>query len=46
VNRSREAARERDSKWATPYERALPIWLCRKPRQPLRAVWPQVKHYE
>ena len=42
----REASRERDSEWAMPYERALPIWLCRKPRQPLRAVWPQVRHYE
>ena len=42
----REVARERDSEWAMPYERALPIWLCRKPRQPLRAVWPRVKHYE
>jgi hypothetical protein len=42
----REAAREKDAHWAMPYERELPIWLCRKPLQPLGAVWPRVKHYD
>jgi hypothetical protein len=42
----REAAREKDAHWAMPYERELRIWLCRKPLQPLGAVWPRVKHYD
>lgn len=42
----REAAREKDAPWAMPYERALPIWLCRGLRRPLGVIWPQVKHYE
>jgi hypothetical protein len=42
----REAARERDAPWAMPYERALPVWLCRTPRKPVSALWPRVKHYD
>ena len=41
-----EAAREKDSPWAMPYERELPVWLCRKPKAPLDSIWPRVKHYE
>ena len=41
-----EAAREKDSPWAMPYERELPVWLCRKPKEPLDSIWPRVKHYE
>ena len=42
----REAARERSSPWAMPYERELPIWLCRKPKIALGVIWPQVRHYD
>jgi hypothetical protein len=29
-----------------PYERELTIWICRRARQPIEAIWPRVKHYE
>ena len=41
-----EAAREKDSPWAMPYERELPVWLCRNPKESLASIWPRVKHYE
>lgn len=28
-----------------PYERDLPIWICREPRTPLREVWARVKRF-
>ncbi|HWQ56528.1 MAG TPA: glycosyltransferase family 39 protein [Bryobacteraceae bacterium] len=31
--------------YAMPYESNLPIWVCRKPKIPLRQVWPRVKHF-
>ncbi|HEY5677903.1 MAG TPA: glycosyltransferase family 39 protein [Myxococcales bacterium] len=41
-----EAARERISPWAMPYEQGRPIWICRRPRAPLEVLWPRVKHYQ
>jgi Dolichyl-phosphate-mannose-protein mannosyltransferase len=32
--------------YAMPYETNLTIWVCRRPRQPIRDFWPQLKHYE
>lgn len=33
------------SRYAMPYEDQLPIFLCRKPKQPLSELWPGAKHY-
>lgn len=34
-----------DHPYAMPYERHLPIWVCRGLREPLPKLWPQVKDY-
>jgi len=39
------AVGEIDHALAHPKERHLPIYVCRKPRQPLRAIWPSLKRY-
>jgi hypothetical protein len=31
---------------AMPYERSLEISVCRKTKEPLEALWPELKHYE
>lgn len=31
------------SRYAMPNERSVPVYLCRKPRAPLSALWPQFK---
>ncbi len=31
--------------YAMPYETDLPIFICKKPKVPLKDVWMQVKHY-
>ena len=28
-----------------PYERDLPVYLCRKLKVPLAELWPQLKNY-
>jgi hypothetical protein len=28
-----------------PYESQLPIWVVHEPKQPLRVLWPQIKHF-
>lgn len=33
------------SRYAMPYERDLPIWVCRGIRVPLRELWPEVRRY-
>ena len=32
-------------KYAMPYETELPIYICKKPKIPLKDVWPSVRHY-
>jgi 4-amino-4-deoxy-L-arabinose transferase-like glycosyltransferase len=39
-----EAARL-TSRFAMPYETKQPILICRKPRKPLKSIWPEVKHF-
>jgi len=29
-----------------PYENHRPVYVCRRPKQPLAEIWPQVKHFE
>lgn len=29
-----------------PYEDALPVWIVRRPRADLRALWPRIKHFD
>ena len=29
-----------------PYENRRPVFVCRRPRQPLAIIWPQVKHFD
>jgi hypothetical protein len=41
-----ELAGVHDHQYAMPYERHLPIWVCRGLRVPLAKLWPQTKHYE
>jgi hypothetical protein len=31
--------------YAIPHERDLPVFVCRRPKMPLRELWPQVKCY-
>ncbi|HEX8773530.1 MAG TPA: glycosyltransferase family 39 protein [Pyrinomonadaceae bacterium] len=31
--------------YVMPYENNLPIYICRRPRAPLREIWPEVKCY-
>lgn len=31
--------------WCMPYERDLPLSICRGLRLPLREIWPQLKRY-
>ncbi len=31
--------------YCMPYENDLPIFICRKIKQPLKDIWPNVKHY-
>lgn len=31
--------------YAMPYESDLPVFICQKPRTPLREVWPRIRHY-
>jgi hypothetical protein len=33
------------SEYAMPYESDLPVYICRKPKMPLKEVWPRVKNY-
>jgi hypothetical protein len=35
-----------DCGYCMPYENHRPIWLCSRPRQPLAALWPALKHYD
>jgi len=34
-----------DCRDCMPYEDDLPIWIARRPRKPLAALWPSIKHY-
>jgi 4-amino-4-deoxy-L-arabinose transferase-like glycosyltransferase len=34
-----------DADYAMPYERNLPVFVCRRPKLPIRDVWPSVKQY-
>ena len=34
------------SPYAMPYENNLPVYVCRKIRQSVQVIWPQVRHYE
>ena len=42
----RVGAVEADAPYAMPYERALPIYVCRGLKLPIGVIWPQDKHYE
>lgn len=35
-----------DCRDCMPYEDDLQIWIVRRPRQPLAAVWPSIRHYD
>ncbi len=41
-----ELAGRADCRWCIPYERNLPIYLCRGLRIPLDELWPLAKHYD
>jgi hypothetical protein len=43
--RDRELAATRDAPWATPWERDVPIWVCRGPRVDLNELWPGLRQY-
>jgi len=32
--------------YCMPYENHRPVYLCRGPRTPIAALWPQLKHYD
>ena len=32
--------------YCMPYENHLTITVCRKPREPMREIWPRIRHYE
>jgi hypothetical protein len=40
-----EAARTPDGEWSMPYERALPVWVCRGWKVPLAEAWAGSKLY-
>ncbi len=29
-----------------PYENGMGVWICKKPRRPLAAIWGEVKHFD
>jgi hypothetical protein len=29
-----------------PYQNHRPLFVCRRPKQPLSAIWPQAKHFD
>ena len=35
-----------DSAYAMPYENGLTIWVLRRPRAPLSAIWSELRHYD
>jgi hypothetical protein len=35
-----------DCRNCMPYEDDLPVWIVRRPRTDLRALWPRIKHYD
>jgi len=35
-----------DCRWCNPYERNLPIHVCRDPLLEIRELWPLIKHYD
>lgn len=41
-----EIAGRADCRWCIPYERDLPIHVCRGLRWPLQEIWPRLKHYD
>ncbi len=41
-----ELAGRADCTWCIPYERDLPIHVCRGLRTPLDELWPHMKHYD
>lgn len=34
------------NRYAMPYESNIPIYVLRRPREPLSGIWPRLKHYE
>jgi hypothetical protein len=41
-----ELALIHDCDWCMPWRDEIPIWVARKPRMPMRDMWPELKHYE
>ncbi|HEX6885145.1 MAG TPA: glycosyltransferase family 39 protein, partial [Planctomycetota bacterium] len=41
-----ELARVSRSEWGMPERRALPLWLCRRPRGEIAARWEGFRHFE
>lgn len=41
-----ELAGRADCDWCIPYERDLPIYVCRDLQTPLDELWPHMKHYD
>ena len=35
-----------DCRDCMPYEDELPVWIVRRPRADLRALWPRIKHFD
>ncbi len=35
-----------DCRDCMPYEDLLPVWIVRRPRADLRALWPRIKHFD
>jgi 4-amino-4-deoxy-L-arabinose transferase-like glycosyltransferase len=46
VFESVEAAGTHVHPFAMPHESPLTIYVCRRPRHPVEAIWPRVRHYD
>lgn len=41
-----ELAGRSSCRYCMPYENDVPIWVAREPFEPIRVIWPGVKHYD
>jgi hypothetical protein len=44
--RSRTRFTTLQSRYAIGYERDAPIWICKRPKQSLTSIWPEIKTFE
>ena len=43
---SRTRAATLEDRYAIKAEDNIPVWICRRPRRTLSAIWPEIKAYE